>query len=132
MYHVSFAHVGYTACGWWRVIHPLQHWHSEKIRVSSGTNFIDYDNINNIDLLVLQRPFMSCQGVIKQFQNAGKKVVIEVDDLFPVPKGHHQDDLYNPESPYVEELLSCMGLSDGIIVSTPELKTHYEGLFSHS
>lgn len=128
MISVDVVHCG-NACGWWRVIHPYSFWDSERVSI----NVYEFHSFNisstTASIVVLQRPMIEWKEEIKKLQEKGKKVVIELDDMFPVLSSHPQTGVYGKDSYFIKFMYECLEVCDAISVATPELQKFYQSKF---
>lgn len=117
------------ACGQWRVIQPFTSLADPRVAVAFPGPQGQVD-LGSIDVAVFQRTLWPQQlPILRQLKAAGKKLVLDYDDAFPLTDPALPDyPMYAPGSPNAKALEEALALADAVIVSTPELAAHYAPL----
>lgn len=86
--------------------------------------------LNWADVVVIQRPSQAeFVTLIENLKKAGKTVIIEIDDLIPLPKECKNNPAYpglNANSPQAKDFIRGISAAHGVITSSETLKNHYK------
>ncbi|MCS6850790.1 MAG: hypothetical protein NZ700_06435, partial [Gemmataceae bacterium] len=112
-------------CGCYRLIMPLRTFRSEVIEMvlhQGGT--ID---LSAYDAFLLQRTTSPEElALIRHVKALGKKVIIDIDDKFPITEHSHvEQPLFNLQSAWWQVMHECILLADGIIAAGDLGAAHY-------
>jgi len=115
------------SCGNWRILQPFKKFSSPDIHVEPmlGNEYLMHC-YGYYDAIIIQRPIAGCVDWIRSLIASGKKVFIEVDDMYPLEDPENPTyEMFKPGSEAANHILECIRISHGVMTNTAALVSHY-------